>query len=137
MVDLTAILPAPHPEDHRDNKMWVDEQIWGHRLWDSQSPWLLFLEFLNVAEGCHSEERLFDERGDLTSLVFKPHRRMYLRNILFNNEMLQTIDHRYADSSTAWSRWLEWMDANSRGIERPDYSYLKNRFHSFNQFTAL
>jgi hypothetical protein len=62
---------------------------------------------------------------------------MYLRNILFNNEMLQTIDHRYADSSTAWSRWLEWMDANSRGIDRPDYSYLKGRFHSFNQFASL
>ena len=38
-------LPPPPVRDHPQNDMWVDEQIWGHRLWDSTTPWLIFLEF--------------------------------------------------------------------------------------------
>src|SRR3954470_9357681 len=110
MVDLTAILPAPHPEDHRDNKMWVDEQIWGHRLWDSESPWLLFLEFLNVAQACHRARRLFDEQGAYNTLVYHPYKRMHLRNILFNNEALFRIAERHPDSKTAWAEWVAWMN---------------------------
>ena len=57
MVDPVLLLPAPPPNDHPDNEMWVDEQIWGHRLWDSQSPWLLFLECLNIAEACQRDNQ--------------------------------------------------------------------------------
>ena len=28
--------------------MWIDEAIWGHRMYDEQTPWLIYLEFLNV-----------------------------------------------------------------------------------------
>src|SRR5437899_10912993 len=103
MVDPPVTLPPPHREDHRDNKMWVDEQIWGHRLWDSQSPWLLFLEFLNLAEACHRDGRLLDEGGVYYPLRFKPYKRMHLRNILFNNEEMFQIAERFPDSATAWS----------------------------------
>ena len=54
---LIESLPSPHPKLHPDNTLWVDEQIWGHRLWDSQSPWLIFLEFLVVAEACRRRKR--------------------------------------------------------------------------------
>ena len=129
-------LPAPHPNDHPDNKMWVDEQIWGHRLWDSQSPWLIFLEFLTVAEAHHREGRLLDQ-GQLYPLSYWPGKRMYLRNILYNNEVIFQIADRYADDTTAWRHWLDWMGDNAQAVADRDFSYLKSRFHSFHQFAAL
>ena len=35
MLDATIPLPRPNSNDHPDTNMWVDEQIWGHRLWDA------------------------------------------------------------------------------------------------------
>jgi hypothetical protein len=41
--------PLPPPESmEQSSSMWVDEAIWGHRLYDEQLPWFVFLEFLNV-----------------------------------------------------------------------------------------
>ena len=57
------VLPPPRPSVQDENAMWVDEQIWGHRLWDAQSPWLIFLEFLTIAESRHRDHALFT--GDL------------------------------------------------------------------------
>ena len=136
MVNAVA-LPAPHPNDHPDNKMWVDEQIWGHRLWDSQSPWLIFLEFLSVAEAHHRDGRLLDDLGRSYPLRYWPSKRMYLRNILYNNEQIFQIADRYADDATAWRHWLEWMEDNAQAVPDREFSYLKQRFHSFHQFAAL
>lgn len=135
MVDQSTVLPLPHREDYRDNSMWVDEQIWGHRLWDSESPWLLFLEFLNVAEGCRRTSKLFDSNP--TPLTYRPYKRLHLRNILFNNETLFQIDERYSDNGTAWSKWLEWIGDHAKGVVSRDFSYLRNRFQSFHQFVSL
>ncbi|MFH0957483.1 MAG: hypothetical protein V1897_02160, partial [Pseudomonadota bacterium] len=85
MIDTASVLPTPHPSEHPQNKMWIDEQIWGRRLWDSQGPWLLFLELLNLAEACHRDGRLLHEGGIFYPLHYKPYKRMHLRNILFNN----------------------------------------------------
>src|SRR6185295_20021715 len=137
MIDPALLVPAPRPNDHPDNEMWVDEQIWGHRLWDSQSPWLLFLEFLSVAEACQRDGRLLDEQGNYYPLHFTPYQRMCLRNILFNNEALFHIGERYPDSSSAWLHWLGWMAENAKGVSVADFSYLQSRFSSFQQFTSL
>ncbi len=137
MADLSAVLPPPHPNSYNISP-WLDEQIWGHRLWDSESPWLLFLEFLTVAESCHREGRLLHE--DLRkSLEFKPYKRMYLRNILFNNEDIEQIDERHSDSRSAWEEWLRVMSERAFGIRPlpPDFSYLRGRFHSFHDFAAI
>jgi signal transduction histidine kinase len=86
MLDVLAVekplhrLPPPHPKEHPDNALWVDEQIWGHRLWDSQSPWLIFLEFLVMAEACHRKGTLLRETGD-QPFAYHPKQRMALRNI--------------------------------------------------------
>src|SRR5687767_5934200 len=103
MIDPALRVPAPRPGDHVQNEMWVDEQIWGHRLWDSQSPWLLFLEFLSVAEAKHREGMLLDERGAFYPLQFRPNKRMALRNLLFNNEPMARIAGKIADNSAAWA----------------------------------
>ncbi len=83
--------------DHPSISPWLDEQIWGHRIWDNQSPWLLFLEFLTVAEACNRENRLFDECGVSYPLQFRPYQRLYLRNILFKNGFVDGIDATRSD----------------------------------------
>ena len=49
--------------DHKQITYWMDEQIWGHRVLDSQSPWLIFLEFLGIVESSNREGSLLDEKG--------------------------------------------------------------------------
>ena len=43
------------------SSMWVDEAIWGHRLYDEQLPWFVLLEFLNVFHHEQKNGRCFDE----------------------------------------------------------------------------
>jgi hypothetical protein len=137
MLDLLNRVDTPHRNDHPNISPWIDEHIWGHRLWDNQSPWLLFLEFLTVAEACHRENRLLNESEKGYPLIFKPYKRMYLRNLLFNNEMLFQIAERYSDSSTAWAMWLTWMRDKSQGVTERDFTYLKTRFHTFDEFAQM
>ena len=135
MANSVSMLPLPPREDYRDNSMWVDEQIWGHRLWDSESPWLLFLEFLNVAEASLRNGQLF--HNGTHPLLFKPYKRLHLRNILFNNDPLTQIAQRYPENKSAWNVWLDWMSVNAKGVIPRDFSYLRDRFHSFQQFVSL
>lgn len=136
MTDPSLIVPPP---SHNELSIspWVDEQIWGHRLWDSTSSWLLFLEFLTVAESCNRQGNLFDEGGGFHLTKFTPHKRMYLRNLLFNNEKIFQIADRHADSGSAWDEWLKWMREKAQGVASTDFSYLRGRFHSFQQFALL
>ena len=135
MPDDMILLPPPNPNDHAGTHMWVDEQIWGHRLWDSQSPWLIFLEFLTVAEACHREHRLLDHQS--YRLEYRPNQHLYLRNILFNNERIFQVAEEYAENETAWRIWLDWMEDNAQGVPDRSFSYLKDRFDSFHQFKKL
>lgn len=129
-------VPRPPQGDHPNISPWLDEQIWGHRIYD-QSPWLIFLEFLTVAEACAREGRLLDESGVFYPLMFKPYKRMMLRNILWNNEAIERIDADTPDSERAWEIWLERMKENSRGVVARDFGYLRARFRSFKEFASL
>jgi hypothetical protein len=133
----TNAVPRPAPAIYSNISPWVDEQIWGHRLWDGQTPWLLFLEFLCVAEA-REREGLLLQNGEIDKpLTFKPYKRMFLRNILFNSEFLSKFDQGGRDSNTAWREWLDWMGNKAKGVPTTDFSYLKSRFRSFSDFAAL
>ena len=117
--------------------MWVDEQIWGHRLWDSTTPWLILLEFLGVAEACEREGRLLDDGGQPYPLRFKPARRLYLRNILYNSESLARIAGRGGNDTAAWDEWIATMNERAQGVPVRDFTYLRRRFDSFRDFASL
>lgn len=134
---MLDVLPPPPVHDHPRNDMWVDEQIWGHRLWDSTTPWLIFLEFLGVAEACDREDRLLDDRGQPYPLRFKPARRLYLRNILYNSESLTRIANRGGNDAAAWDEWVAAMNERAQGIPVRDFAYLRRRFTSFRDFASL
>jgi hypothetical protein len=138
-VNYKYTLQTPLPGDRSRENMWLEEQHWGHRLWD-QTPWLVFLEFLGAADSAHNAGHLFDFSKSLYPSEYNANTRIYLRNILFHNDQLllrtaQTV----GDSAAAWKQWLDWMAENARGLDagQRDFSYLRARFDSFHDFAML
>jgi hypothetical protein len=135
---MTALLqPLPPPDAFdQSSSMWVDETIWGHRLYDEQTPWMVFLEFLNVFHHELGKSRAFEEPNGLNMLKYKAAHRLYLRNILFNNPHLAKIQLNHPSDTTRWSEWLRAMNSAS-GITHPRFEYLKNHFHTFDDFCEV
>ena len=133
-MTYVATRNAPLPSDRDRENIWLEEQYWGHRLWDQQTPWLVFLEFLGFAESAHAAGHLFDFDKSLYPSSYTANSRIALRNILFHNEqLLLRTAHQVGDSAAAWRQWLSWMAENARGLDagQRDFSYLKDRFDSF------
>jgi hypothetical protein len=122
---------------HKQITYWIDEQIWGHRILDGQSPWLIFLEFLGIVESSNRKGCLLDEEGKFYPLLFYPHQRMFLRNILYNNQIMPLVLDKFPDSNRAWREWQSWMKQNARGVIDSDFSYLTKRFSTFKEFSRL
>jgi len=117
--------------------MWVDEAIWGHRLYDEQLPWFVFLEFLNVFTHEDDKGRAFDENGKLNVLTYRVAHRLYLRNILFNNPHLPEIRLTHPSNSNRWAEWSRRMKSAATGINHPEFAFLKEHFHSFEDFCEV
>src|SRR3972149_6616720 len=98
MIPLLQPLPTPDSFD-QSSSMWVDEAIWGHRLYDEQLPWMVFLEFLNVFHCENEKARAFEEPNGFNTLRYRAAHRLYLRNILFNNPHLVEIRLTYPPDS--------------------------------------
>lgn len=131
------ILPRPVGHEERNGPaIWVDEAIWGHRLHDEQTPWLTVLEFLCVLQAEHSAGRALQEDG-FNTLSYRPQTQMRLRNLIFNNPHLARLTEHGLGDSAAWDAWLKDMEATSGGLETPDFSYLRKRFDSFDDFASV
>ncbi|MBR8832318.1 MAG: hypothetical protein N5P05_002028 [Chroococcopsis gigantea SAG 12.99] len=133
------ILPKTHAENlltHTETDMWVDEAIWGHRLYDEQTPWLTMLEFLGIVQGELEADRAFIEER-YNQLRYSSYTRLYLRNILFNNPFLEEVNNQFSGDEERWREWLRLMGENCGGIDDPDFSYLRERFRSFDDFAKV
>lgn len=127
----------PRPNGIDSPRMWVDEAIWGHRLYDEQTPWLCLMEFLNVLQSEYNEGRAFQE-DNYNTLKYIAYSRMYLRNILFNNPQMQIIEKEYEnDNNAQWKKWIEEMNDKKGGLDSADFSYLKDRFPNFQDFVDI
>lgn len=131
-----TLVARPSKGHYTSVTFWVDEQIWGHRIYP-QVPWLMFLECLTVAEYFARQGQLLDERGTYYPLVFHPKRRMQLRNILWNNDLIKTLEDEKLDSTSSWNKWLAWMEENAGNLTHTNFSYLKDRFERFSDFAFL
>lgn len=123
-----------------DTDMWVDEAIWGHRLYDEQTPWLTFLEFLGVLAAEHQEGRAFKEVGGSNSLAYKPKQLLHLRNVVFNNPQLTSIAAEFPDDDQRWTEWERVMERErerQKGKLRFGFSYVRRNFGSFADFVAV
>jgi hypothetical protein len=115
---------------------WVEEALFGHRLWPRQTPWLLFLEFLNVAEAFHrlDPDTAFSPQAPDALHPFKMRFRLGLRAILFGNDEMERIAAVSGDSEGQWTEWLATMEGLGAGT---DFRYLRDRFGSFRDFAEL
>src|SRR5215467_11560233 len=125
MTPALASLPPPDTFD-QSSSMWVDEAIWGHRLYDEQSPWMVLLEFLNVFYYERDKGRAFDEPNGLNTLKYQSAQRLHLRNLLFNNAHLAEIRQALPHDTNRWDEWLKRMKS-ATGIVQPDFAYVKDR----------
>lgn len=133
---MIEILPRPQQIEQYQLNMWVDESIWGHRLYDEQTPWLCILEMLCITQSEASKGRAFVE-STLNNLQYETYPRLYLRNILFNNPHIEAIAMEGLDDNKKWQVWMDAIASNVGGLASPDFSYLKSRFESFKDFAEI
>lgn len=131
-----ALTRDPQP-DHMGNSPWLDEHMWGHRLYDSQSAWLVFLEFLSVAEARRVAGGALTDEGTYP-LRFEPAQRLHLRNVMFNGDEAMRLAEQESGDPRKWEAWLGHMNANALGFANPvDFSYLRERFPTFGDFARV
>ena len=137
----TQTLPRPANLDEdtgsRGPSMWIDEAIWGHRLYDEQTPWLAFLEFLNVLHSEYAAGRAFQEVEGVNTLRYSPAKRLYLRNVLFNNPRLLAIQRDVPDDAARWAKWIADMKSSAHGVREADFGYIRERFETFDDFCLV
>lgn len=133
----TALVSLPPPDSFdQSSSMWVDEAIWGHRLYDEQSPWMVLLEFLNVFHYELGKGRAFEEPNGLNTLKYQAAQRLHLRNILFNDPYVAEVRAEFPHDTNRWEEWLKRMKA-AIGIAHPQFGYVRNRFHTFDDFAEV
>lgn len=119
----------------------VDEVIWGHRLRQDQSAWLLVLEMLNVAQACliaTDNDPLID-LGTNSEVNARPLLRIRFRNLLFRfnqkaAELSAQVESGRISNKVAWEKWLECVKSQYDQHGGADYSPLKDRFDDFVEF---
>ncbi|MEZ4405717.1 MAG: hypothetical protein R3A52_04355 [Polyangiales bacterium] len=115
-------------------QLWIDEAIWGHRLYDEQTPWMTLLEMLGVLSARAAVGAPFVEDPGFAGVRYAQTRRLALRNVLFNNPYLEVVERGSADDGERWRDWLARMAKNADGVgDTADFSYLREVFRGGGQ----
>jgi hypothetical protein len=143
-VDLLEINNAANriamPPGSFDLSDGLIESMWGHRLWHRQTPWLILLEFLLVADALQEQGVLFAD--DETAAVLPPakyrvRKRLFLRYLLFRNpEVDQFTTHRWSEEEM-WTKWSDYFRARlpEQGVDG-NTEFLQKGFKRFSDFAA-
>lgn len=127
---MNAIIKRP---EIKSVDFCVDENIWGHRLYDEQLPHLTVLEFLGVL-GSNLDRPLRPHQKLVGSVMFKPQRQIRLRGLLFNNPYVASIAESAVSDEEKWKQWLERFQLGATGNGDEDMTYLRRSFTSFDDF---
>jgi hypothetical protein len=113
----------------------VDENIWGHRLYDEQLPHLTVLEFLG-ALGSNLDKPLRPHEGLGGAFKFLPQRQIRLRGLLFNNPYVESISESAQPDEEKWRQWSERFSQGATGKNDGvnDLAYLRHSFANFEDF---
>jgi len=109
----------------------VDENIWGHRLYDEQLPHLIVLEFLGVL-GSNLKCPLSPHPDGVVK--FRPQRQLRLRGLLFNNPFVESIAESALSEDEKWRQWSLKFLEGAMGNGDEDMSYLRQSFSTFDDF---
>ena len=125
------VLPVPSKLKVTQIDYWVEEEIWGHRFYNDQTPWLIFLEFLAVLRDQVEKGEAFkctSDKGDHEDFTYSMPLRLPLRFLLFNNPYLHHVEVTEEGNDAQWDRWLHII--KSSAVERAgvDFTYLRQHF---------
>ncbi|WP_404415072.1 hypothetical protein [Marinospirillum sp.] len=130
---MKARLEAP-AKYRNDVNVWVDEAIWGHRLYNDQTPWLVFLEFLAIFQSRQEQAKALKENWtEDTHEAFTYHipRLLPLRQLIFNNPHIRFVEDNYQTDSERWQEWFKAFSSDD------DFRYLQDRFGSFARLSRV
>jgi len=127
---MSAIIKRP---EIKSVDFCVDENIWGHRLYDEQLPHLTVLEFLGVL-GSNLDRPLRPHQELGGQVTFKPQRQIRLRGLLFNNPYVESIAESATSDEEKWRQWFERFDLGATGKDDRDMAYLRRSFTTFEDF---
>lgn len=130
---------------------WIEEAIWGHRVYDQATPELILLEFLNVVSSLLRNGTTPFEESQSTTASVAYRRSLVLRTILFNNPNLNTPIRQSSDESERWrlqteSLFKTWQGYSSSGnqtvaaydvFNAESFSYLRSRFPDYETYVRL
>lgn len=111
----------------------VDENIWGHRLYDEQLPHLTVLEFLGALRS-NLDKPLHPHEGLGGAFKFQPQRQIRLRGLLFNNPYIESIADSAQSDEEKWRQWFKKFDQGKTGNGDDDMAYLRDSFSCFGDF---
>lgn len=122
----------------KPRSMWVDEGIWGHRIRSSSSTGnFQFLEFLSVVESLFRQNSatLFSHNSQNNNLFYEPLKNVLLRNLIFNNAVLNRFENIGLTDEEKWGKWFEGFSESFQSTNQlPDLAYLRKRFVKFEHF---
>ena len=117
-----------------DVNVWVDEAIWGHRLYNDQTPWLVLLEFLAIFRWRFASGKALDEvqeNSSHESIKYYIPRLIPLRQLIFNNPHIQYVEDNCRSDAERWETWFDSFTTDE------SVEYLRKRFGSFSRFARV
>lgn len=117
-------------------EIWLEQQIWGHRFYNDQTPWLLLLEALGIMAyraADKNTDRIFPglPNGRHEDFPYGLAPRRALRRILFRDRHIDEIANRQtASDATMWAEWFRRVGPEAE----TELGYLRQRFDRFGAF---
>ena len=142
LIQGAKMNPLPPQHNHVQNQTiehWTDEQIWGHRFHNEQTPWLVLLEFLTLFRSRWYDDSVHPlneprEPGQHEKIHYGLPRAEHLRYLIFNNPYLQHIEETVTGNQ---KRWRHWRDTMVAAPFDDDLGYLQERFEDFSRFVRV
>ena len=114
------------PDKHKRNvSLWVDEAIWGHRLHNEQTPWLILLEFLAIFQDRNAKHLALDEKRQddkNEDFTYSIPQLIPLRQLIFNNPHIRHVNATQSSNESRWQSWLKAFDPDDK------FRYLEKKF---------
>ena len=133
---MPGTFAVPSYLDTSGIEIWLEQQIWGHRLYNDQTPWLLLLEAVGLMAHRAADQncgtRVFPGVSPThENMRYELKAAKRLRQILFADRYIDEIANEQAVSDAVlWSRWFATAGATGEA----DFGYLKSRFLKFSSF---
>lgn len=148
MTDEAGDIHVTFPERYRMLDFWLDEAIWGHRLYDQASKYVIFLEMLNVVDSLQRGRKVPFTVGtteeETAGLTTSFRRSLVLRTILFSNSTLEVPIITELDDAEAWKTQQQALFEacpaplkKLRGSGPEAFGYLRERFSDYSAYVNL